>query len=169
MAAHTDVETTKTVSAETVCATLEQNSFRSETMDDFLYYGLEDADETFVIHALIEREVDGMVLSLFETHVVDVAGAREVVFEFVERTGHHSIGSVKGLLHSISVVDVDVDVQNSLVVIQHLKNRQYHIIHVAEPARLRLFSMVQSSTPIYHGFEVSFVKQIRTHHRSTAV
>lgn len=65
--------------------------------------------------------------------VLDVSSPREVVLELMERTGHDSVCQVEGLLHAVSVVDVDVDVQHSLVGLQQLQNGQDAVIHVTEP------------------------------------
>ena len=46
----------------------------------------------------------------------------EVIFEFMERAGHDSIGKVEGFLNSISMVDINVDVQDSLVCFEELKD-----------------------------------------------
>ena len=55
-----------------------------------------------------------MVGSLILADIVDMASAGEVVLELVEGAGHHSVGEVEGLLDPVSVVDVDVDVEDSL-------------------------------------------------------
>jgi hypothetical protein len=40
----------------------------------------------------------------------------------VERAGHDPIGGVERLLDAVTVVDVDIDVENALVVSQKLEN-----------------------------------------------
>lgn len=47
---------------------------------------------------------------------LQVAGAREVLAELVERDAHHAIRGVESLLNTIAVVDINVDVQHALVV-----------------------------------------------------
>ena len=43
---------------------------------------------------------------------LEIAGAGEVLAVLVEGDGHHSVRRVEGLLHPITVVDVDVHVQD---------------------------------------------------------
>lgn len=43
-----------------------------------------------------------------------MTSAWEVVFEFVEGAGHDSVGKVESLFNSITVVDIDVDIEHSL-------------------------------------------------------
>lgn len=45
-----------------------------------------------------------------------VSSAGEVLAVLVERHGHDAVRGVEGLLHAVSVVDVNVNVQNPLVV-----------------------------------------------------
>lgn len=46
----------------------------------------------------------------------EVTCARKVLSIFMERHGHDAVCGVEGLLYSVTVVDVDIDVQNSLMV-----------------------------------------------------
>ena len=47
---------------------------------------------------------------------LEVAGAGEVLPVLVERDGHHAVGGVEGLLHAVSVVNVNVDVHHAPVI-----------------------------------------------------
>ena len=50
-----------------------------------------------------------------DSEYLDVARAREVLAVLVEGDGHHAVGGVEGLLDTVTVVDVDVNVQHSVV------------------------------------------------------
>jgi hypothetical protein len=50
---------------------------------------------------------------------------------------HLPVGQVEGLLNAIAVVDVDVDVQHTRVVLEELQDGQDEIVHVAEAGRLQ--------------------------------
>lgn len=54
----------------------------------------------------------------------------------MEGNSHHSVGIVECLLHSISVVDVNVQVENSGVNFQQLKNADDDVVNVAESTSL---------------------------------
>lgn len=47
---------------------------------------------------------------------LDVASSREKLTKFVKRAGHNTISSIKGFFDTISMVDVDVYVEHSLVI-----------------------------------------------------
>lgn len=57
----------------------------------------------------------------------------EVILELVEGACHDSIGQVEGFLHAVSVVDIDIDVQHSLVGLQQFQDGQHAIVDIAEP------------------------------------
>jgi hypothetical protein len=77
-----------------------------------------------------------------------MSGAREVVFEFVEGTGHNSVGEVEGFFHTIAVVDIDIDIEHSLESFQELEDSQHAIVDIAEPGGLGLFGVVESPGPV---------------------
>ena len=56
----------------------------------------------------------------------------EIVLEFVERTGHNSVGEIECLLNTVTVVNVDVDIEHPLVCFKQLENGQYAVVDVAK-------------------------------------
>lgn len=50
----------------------------------------------------------------------------------MEGKGHDSIGRPKGLLDAITMVDVNIDVEDARVVQEELKDREDDVIYVAE-------------------------------------
>ena len=52
---------------------------------------------------------------------------------------HHAVGGIKGLLHPVAVVDVDVDVKDTVVVLEELQNSQHAIVHIAKTRGFALF------------------------------
>ena len=65
-----------------------------------------------------EGEVEGVVLAAAGPDVAEVAGAGEVFSVLVEADSHHSVRGVERLLDPVTVVNVDIDVEHSLVVLQ---------------------------------------------------
>ena len=47
---------------------------------------------------------------------LEVTGAGEVLAKLVERDTHHSIGGIESLLDTITVMDIDINVEYTLVV-----------------------------------------------------
>ena len=60
--------------------------------------------------------------SIFFANVINVASTWEVVFEFVEGASHDSVSEVKGFFDSVSVVNVNVDVDDSLEGLQQFQD-----------------------------------------------
>lgn len=57
---------------------------------------------------------------------------REIILEFVEGARHDSVGQIESFLNTITVMNIDIDVQNSLICFKELKDGQYTIIDVTE-------------------------------------
>lgn len=89
-----------------------------------------------------------MVETCILSDIFDVACAWEVVLEFVEAAGHHSVGQVEGLFHTVSMMDVDVNVQHPLVYFQQFQDSQHAVVDVAEAGCFGLFCMMESPAPI---------------------
>mmetsp|Transcript_5354 Transcript_5354/g.15736 ORF Transcript_5354/g.15736 Transcript_5354/m.15736 type:complete len:478 (+) Transcript_5354:47-1480(+) len=148
MTVQRQVEAAQAVSCERVCAALENNGSGVEDVHDLLDDGLEDLIVRVVIHAFPQRTVHRVVLPRPHADILEVSGAREEVAVFVEGNCHHSVREVKSLLHAISVVDVNVDVEDSRMVLEELQARDDNVVDVAEPTRFALLGMVQTPAPI---------------------
>ena len=54
----------------------------------------------------------------------------------MKRHGHDAVGGVEGLLHAVAVVNVDVDVQHTLVVLEQLQDGQHDVVDITEAGSL---------------------------------
>jgi hypothetical protein len=64
----------------------------------------------------------------------DISRSREEIpVELMERAGEDSIRRVERLLDSVSVVDVDVDVEHSGVDTEQFEDAENDVVDVAEP------------------------------------
>ena len=111
---------------------MQKNGFRSEVFDDFGDDWLEDHLEAFVIKSFIEREVDSMIGARIFSDVIDVAGSWEVVLELVEGGGHDSIGQVEGFFNTVSVMDINIDVEHPLISFQKFQDSKHAIVDIAK-------------------------------------
>lgn len=73
---------------------------------------------------------------------------REVILEFVEGASHDSVGQIESFLNTITVMNIDIDVQNSLICFKQLKDGQYTIIDVTESRGFWLFGMMEPARPV---------------------
>lgn len=60
----------------------------------------------------------------------------------MERDCHDSIGSVERLFYSIAVVYIDINVKDSVVVLEELEDRKHDVVHIAEARRFLLLGVV---------------------------
>eukprot|EP00967_Tisochrysis_lutea_P076162 scaffold102907_cov34-Tisochrysis_lutea.AAC.1 len=61
---------------------------------------------------------------------------------------HHPVSGIEGLLDSITMVDVDVEIEHARVVLQQMQDSKHNVIDVAEPGCLGSLRMVQPACPI---------------------
>ena len=96
----------------------EYSTFEVRTGKQVLYYfgdnWLEYHLKWLIVESFIQGEVYSMISSWIFSDIIDVASSWKVILEFMERASHHSISEVEGLLHSISVMNVNVDIENPL-------------------------------------------------------
>jgi hypothetical protein len=115
MAFHAEVEAPKSVARETVPPTLENDGFGTVVLHHAFDHGFEDSFVGLVVDTIAEGEVDCVVLALTDADVTKLASPREVLAVLVERDRHDAISGVERLLDSITVMNIDVDVENTLL------------------------------------------------------
>mmetsp|Transcript_30866 Transcript_30866/g.106707 ORF Transcript_30866/g.106707 Transcript_30866/m.106707 type:complete len:392 (+) Transcript_30866:254-1429(+) len=167
--AQRQVEAAEAVARERVRAALEHDGRRLVHLDDFGDDRLEDRLVGNVVHAVLQRKVDRVVLAPLRPDVGDVARAREEIAVLVEGDGHHAVRAVKCLLDAVAVVDVDVDVEDARVVLQQLQNRQDDVVDVTKTRSLRLFRVVEASRPIDGNVGIAGVELRRAVERGSRV
>lgn len=127
MAGHTEIEATETVTRQTVTTTLKNHGVRVVEFHDARDDRFEDGLVRGVVDSVTEREVDGVVLALADTNVTKLTGSREILAILVERDRHDSVGGIEGLLDTITVVNIDIDVEDALVEAQELEDTENDI------------------------------------------
>ncbi|KAJ8576738.1 hypothetical protein ON010_g2470 [Phytophthora cinnamomi] len=77
--------------------------------------------------------------------ILEVARSGEELAVLVERARHDTVRRVEGLLHTVAVVDVNIDVQDALVSLEQLQDAEHAVVHVAEAGGLRALAVVQAT------------------------
>lgn len=67
----------------------------------------------------------------------------------MEGNSEDAISCQEGLLNTIAMMTIDVDIEYTLVCLEKLKNTKDAIIDIAKAACLKLFCVVKSSSPIH--------------------
>lgn len=65
-----------------------------------------------------------MIFSAADANVPQFSGAWEVLSVFVERDGHNPVCGIEGFLDTVSMMDVNVDVEHSLVKAEELDDAE---------------------------------------------
>ena len=66
----------------------------------------------------------------------------EEIAIFMERDGHDSISEIECLLNTVAMVNINVNVENSRVILEQLQDRYDDIVHIAKSGGLKFFSMM---------------------------
>lgn len=114
MAFDGEVKASEPIARQGISAALQYDRTWFENFHHFPHDGLEQEMIALVIDSIVQWYVERIVLSTSVANVLDVACTGKVVSELMERDGHDPVGSVKRLLHSVPVVDVDINIQNTL-------------------------------------------------------
>lgn len=68
----------------------------------------------------------------------------------MEADSHNSVCIVKCFLHSIPVMNINVQVQHTREHFQQLKYANYNVVYVAKTTRLGFAGMMVTSSPVNH-------------------
>lgn len=127
VAIHAQIEATQTITRQTVTATLQDNSFGLVILHDVLDNGLENGFVGLVSDTVSQRVVDRVVFAASDTNVAKLTSTREVLSVLVERDRHDTIGCVESLLDTVSMVNVNIDVEDSFHESQKFEDTEYDI------------------------------------------
>lgn len=127
MASHTEIETAKPVTGKTVTSTLQNHSLRAIPIHDMLDDRLKNALVRSIIDAVAKREIDGVVFTLPNANISQLASAWEILAVLVKRNGHDPISGVERLLDTITMVNVNINVEDTLFETQELNDTQYNV------------------------------------------
>jgi hypothetical protein len=114
MAFHAEIETAKTIARQAITTTLQNNGFRLVVVHDALDDRLEDGLVGSIVDTVTKREIDSVVLAGADTNIAKFASAWKVLAILMERNRHHSVRSIERLLNAVSVMDINIDVEDSL-------------------------------------------------------
>src|SRR5690242_3404390 len=132
-----------------------------------------------IVDAIVDGNVQTMCFAtirwIFGSHLVDVAGSGEewppvpVNTILVEGKREHSVRRLKRLFDTVAVVNIDINVQNSLMLSQQKLYGNDDVVDVAKARCQILFRVMQPSGPV-NGYVRLLVKQVVCcTHRCTGV
>lgn len=101
-----------------------------------------------IVNPILQREVNRIALASALALVAERARARKVVAKLMEARRHHPIGGVEGLLDTIAMVHVNVDVEDAGVMPQEFEDAEDNVVDVAEARGFALLGVVQAARPI---------------------
>jgi hypothetical protein len=76
------------------------------------------------------------------TYILEVSSTRKVFSEFMKGYSHDTVRRIKSFLYTVTMVNIDVDVKNSLMYFQKFQDTKHYVSDVAESTCLSLFRVV---------------------------
>ena len=116
MASESCVISSKLIVGKWVCSTLKNYTFWTEPLSHSLHNVLVDLNKAIIVESIQEWNIDCVSFAFSFAHVLDVSSAWEEVTISMKTHRHNTIGSVEGFFNTVSMVNVDVDVEHALVV-----------------------------------------------------
>jgi hypothetical protein len=119
MTLNLNIESSQSVTSKRVGTALKYDGGWSELLTAHTDDGFEKVDVLVVIDPILQRNVDGMMSSWIRLIIwactIKITSSREKVptIKFVNRQSQNTICGPKCLFHAVSVVDVDINVQDS--------------------------------------------------------
>ena len=112
----------KLVVSDRISSTLDDNCVWTESKPDLLHDRVVDVEERVIVDALLQRHVEGVVLTFGCSSFFQISCAWEEVAISMEGDRHDAISCIEGLFYAVSMVHVDVYVQYPVVVFEELKD-----------------------------------------------
>lgn len=108
------IERAETVAPERISTTLEDDGCRPECGDGVVDHGLEDREVHVVVDTVFERDIQAEVLPGTGAVVIELSCPwEEFASILMKRDGHDPVGMIERKLDAVSMVDVDVDIENT--------------------------------------------------------
>jgi hypothetical protein len=127
VSSHAQIEAAQAITGQTVTTALENHSFGAVPLHHAPDDRFEDALVRDICDSIAEREVDCVVFALSNADITELTGTGEVLAVLVERTGHDAISRVESLLNTIAMVDIDINIKDSLFEAQKLEDSEDNI------------------------------------------
>lgn len=115
MTAHAEIEAAQSIAGQTVATALQYHGLWLVVFHDSSNDGFENVPVGCICDAITEGKVDRMIFTIANANVAKLTGTREILAVLVERASHDAIGSVEGFLHTVTVMDVNINIKNTLV------------------------------------------------------
>mmetsp|Transcript_37357 Transcript_37357/g.77510 ORF Transcript_37357/g.77510 Transcript_37357/m.77510 type:complete len:265 (+) Transcript_37357:434-1228(+) len=166
---HREIEAPESITREGIGTTLKNHSPRTENLHNLSDHRAEDGTVRFVVHSIIQREINRIIFAVIVANVRDITSARKILSKLVERTRHDTVCAVESFFHSITMMNVDINVEHTLVLLQEFKNSQNAIVDVAKSTGFCLFGVMKTSGPINDNIGLVLVESGRAPDTATRV
>jgi hypothetical protein len=110
-----------------------------------------------------------MVFTFTQSNIIYIPSAWKIIFKLMKWTCHYPISSIKGLFNTIPMMNVNINIKDSLIIIKQLQDTQHNIINITKPTSFWLLSMMKPSRPIQNRLKPPLIQQVSPNHTRTTI
>ena len=149
MTFHRKIEVSKPIFGQRVSSTLNHHGIRSVESHASIHNFLEKLKISGIIDTLLERHINRIVFADPLSNRIECSSSRKEIFiKLMKAHSHDSISMIESFLNSITMMNINIEVQHSRVNFQHLENAYHNIIDIAKSTCLCFFGMVITARPV---------------------
>lgn len=117
MCLYVEIETTQPITSQRICSTLQHDAARLISCYHWFNNRFEKPNVGIIVYPILQWHIQSIMLARATTHIIPVSSSREeiILVVLMKRKRHDSIGRKERLLHPITMVHVDIDIENSRV------------------------------------------------------
>mmetsp|Transcript_441 Transcript_441/g.689 ORF Transcript_441/g.689 Transcript_441/m.689 type:complete len:359 (-) Transcript_441:54-1130(-) len=142
------IEWPQSISRNAISATLQNNSTGLKDFHNLIEQRLEQIAIGIIAHATLEGSIDGKAGPFLGTRFARMARAGKEIPVLVQTQRHDTIRAIKGFFDTITVMDINVNVEDAGVDFEQFQNGQDNVIDITKTARFGLFGVMQAPTPV---------------------
>lgn len=126
------IKATQPVLCQGICATLHNNDIGGKHLhhlcDDWLKYQLERE----IIHSFGEWKINAIPFPSLGTNIRNISSTWKKCTILMKRHCKNTVCGIKRFLHRISMMDVDVNIQNTLMAFQQFQNGKNNVVNITK-------------------------------------
>ncbi len=128
----TEVKAAQTIATKGIGSALEDYSTGAESLHNLRNNWFEDFLVALIIHAISQGAIHGIELASSSADILQITSSREIFTIFMETDSHDSVSSVESFLHTVTVMDININVENTLVIFEQLQDAHDDIVDITE-------------------------------------
>mmetsp|Transcript_6211 Transcript_6211/g.9327 ORF Transcript_6211/g.9327 Transcript_6211/m.9327 type:complete len:239 (-) Transcript_6211:474-1190(-) len=169
MALQTQIKTPQSISRQRVRTTLQHNRTRLKHLHNLIHHRFKYPFIRLIRHPTRQWSIDRKSRPLLGTRILNMPRPRKEIPILVQTKRHDPIRTIKCLLDSIPMMDININIQHSRMHLEQFQYGQYNIINITKSRSLTLLGMMEPPTPINGNIAIPPIQFDRSIQRGTRI